>query len=110
MNRSVPPKVPPLLERRPKTRRRVLLAGRVSYFDGAYEFACSIKDLSETGARITLARGQPVPKIIALANLTSRVLYKAQIVWNDGRHAGVRFLDQLPAAELTEPHLRRLFL
>ncbi len=112
--KNLPPRVAataqPRAERRPKSRRRVLLAGKVSYFDGAHEFACSIRDISDTGAKIALPKGQPIPKTIALANLTARVLYKAEVVWNNGRDAGVRFLEQIPASDVSEPHLRRLFL
>src|ERR1700761_4710532 len=99
----VVPKAPAQNERRPKPRRRVLLAGKVSYFDGAHEFACSIRDISDTGAKIALPKGQPIPKTIALANLTARVLYKAEVVWNNGRDAGVRFLEQIPASDVSEP-------
>ena len=47
---------PPRVERRPKSRRRVLLSGEVSYFNGTHEFACPIRDLSETGASLSLER------------------------------------------------------
>jgi len=106
----VVPTAPAQNERRPKPRRRVLLAGKVSYFDGTHEFPCSIRDISDTGAKIALPKGQPIPKSITLANLTARVLYKAEVTWNNGREAGIRFLEQIPAENVREAHLRRLFL
>ena len=41
---------PPPTERRPKRRKQVLLAGVITYADGAYSFDCTIRDLSETRA------------------------------------------------------------
>ena len=43
---------PPPAERRPKARQRVLLTGIVAYANGAHSFHCTIRNLSETGARL----------------------------------------------------------
>ena len=47
--------LPPLAERRPVPRRRVLLGGVATYEDGAYTLNCQIRDLNEKGARIVVS-------------------------------------------------------
>ena len=50
-----PGSVPPPIERRPKRRNRVLLGGIISFADGAHSFNCSIRDITDTGARVVAA-------------------------------------------------------
>jgi len=97
--------LPPLAERRPKPRRKVLLGGVVTWSDGARSFACSIRNLSESGARITVPRGQGVSTHVYLINVPHRIAYEAQIVWNNGAEAGVAFFKTIPLDGLSDPKL-----
>ena len=45
------------IERRKSLRKNVLLTGKIIYGEGAHVLDCTIRDVSATGARITLARG-----------------------------------------------------
>ena len=100
--------LPPPAERRPKPRRRVLLGGLVAYSDGARSFACTIRDLSATGARITLPPNLAVPAKIYLINLRDRTAHEGTIVWNKGAEAGVTFSQSFSIADLTDPKLNYL--
>jgi len=99
------PKPPPLAERRPKPRKRVLFGGRVTYSDGAKHFDCSIRDLSESGARISLKPGVPIPSRVYLIETRNRMVHESSVVWNNGREAGLRFLKSFPLSAITDPNL-----
>ena len=64
-----------MAERRPKTRKRVLLTGIIAYGDGAHSFHCTIRNLSESGARLAVANSTlfPTPDINWLSELADQV-------------------------------------
>ena len=96
---------PPPAERRPKTRKRVLLTGIVAYGNGAHSFLCTIRNLSETGARLAVGNSAQFPSDFYLINIRDRVAYEAQLVWNKGNEIGVAFKATLPLAGITDPAL-----
>ena len=101
-----PPELPPPADRRrPDPRRRTLLGGRVAYNDGANVFDCTIRDLSDSGARITVPGQQPIARDVFLINIRDRVVYKALVMWNRGGQAGLSFQEKLPLADLTDKRL-----
>src|SRR5690348_8656364 len=108
MSSISPPELPPTAERRPERRRRTLLGGRVSYDSGAHVFDCTIRDLSESGARITVPGQQPIASQVYLINIRDRIVYEAVVVWNRGGQAGLSFRRKLPIAELADESLHYL--
>lgn len=110
---SPPPELPPSADRRPERRRRTLLGGRVSYGNGAHVFDCTIRDLSASGARITVPGQQPIASQVYLINIRDRLVYEAVVVWNRGGHAGLSFQRIIPISDLADKdleYLRRLWL
>lgn len=97
--------LPPLADRRPKTRKRTLLGGLVSFSDGAECFDCRIKDLSDSGARITFPADRPAPNIVYLINIRDAVAYEATIVWRKGAEGGLKFLRTFAVSDPTESNL-----
>jgi hypothetical protein len=97
--------IPPPAERRPKPRRRVLLKGLVTWADGARSFPCTIRNLTDGGARITLPPGQTVPSNIYFINLRERSAHEALMVWNNGSDAGIAFVKTYALADLSDPKL-----
>ncbi len=77
--------------KRQGTRRRVLLSGKIVYRDGAVSLDCTILDLSDSGARIRIARNQAVPSRFYLINIRNRSVYDAIVAWLNPPQAGVRF-------------------
>jgi hypothetical protein len=108
MSGDLPPELPPPADRRPGRRKRVLLGGRVAMHDGAQVFDCSIRNLSDGGARITVPNTQPLPSHVYLINLRDRLVYECVVVWKRGGEAGVSFLKTLPVGELGETNLAYL--
>ena len=104
---------PPPAERRPKPRSRVLLSGLVVYGDGAYSFDCSIRNLSETGARVTMGKNLQHPSEFFLINIRDRLAYDCRIVWTKGSDVGVAFKATVALSAVTDPslaYLRKLWL
>src|SRR6187399_1947297 len=79
---------PPPAERRPKARQRVLLTGIVAYANGAHSFHCTIRNLSETGARLAVGNNTQFPSDFYLINIRDRVVHEAKLAWNKGTEIG----------------------
>ncbi len=52
---------------------------------------CRIKDKSRRGARLQLDEDRPLPKVFLLSE-PAGTCYRATLVWQDGREAGVRLV------------------
>ncbi|MEO8300709.1 MAG: PilZ domain-containing protein, partial [Rhizomicrobium sp.] len=96
---------PPPAERRPKTRKRTLFTGIVAYANGAHSFHCTIRNLSETGARLAIGTNAQFPSDFYLINIRDRIVYEARLVWNKGNEIGVTFKSAIPLAGITDPGL-----
>jgi hypothetical protein len=78
-------------ERRPTSRKRVLLSGLIVYGHGAFTCDCKYRNLSVAGARITLAYTLQLPSRVHLINVKDGIAHNAHIVWKKGLDFGVRF-------------------
>ena len=104
---------PPIAERRPKSRRRVLLTGIIAYDDGAHSFHCTIRNLSDSGARLAVGGSTLLPPDFYVINIRDRVAYDAKLVWNKSSEIGVTFKAVIPLASITDSQLaflKRLWL
>ncbi len=87
-----PPATPNAADKRRKGgRKRVLLGGKVVYNEGNASLDCTIVDVSETGARIRLPRGQGVPSHVYLIDIRNHRAHEATIAWLKPPLAGLRF-------------------
>ena len=84
------------------------MTGIIAYKDGAFSFACTIRDLSETGARLVVGKGAQFPSDFFLINIRDRTAYDAKVVWNDGARIGVTFKKTYPLSEIADPSLKYL--
>ena len=103
----------PSTERRPNRRKKVLLTGIITYADGAHCFDCTIRDLSETGARLAVGKNAQFPSNFYLINIRDRVAYDAQLIWNDGAQIGISFKKPISLSHCADPslsYLKRLWL
>jgi len=92
-------------ERRPQSRKRVLLTGIIATPGGERSFDCTIRDLSQTGARIALGKGAQLPAEFYLINIRDRVAYDARPVRSDGSEAGIIFKKTIALSGLSDPSL-----
>ncbi len=100
-------------------RRRTCLNGKLVYGDGifapdgAFTLDCTIRDLSESGAKVTIFRRQPLPPDLYLIVVKSGIAHRARVVWLDFPARGLKFSAsyQLDAALPDDlKFLRRLWI
>ena len=104
---------PPIAERRPQQRRRVLMSGIVTYADGAYSFDCAFRSVSKAGALITIKKNTPFPSKFYLIGIRDGIAYESKVVRNSGSEVGVLFKKTLPLSTMTDNslnYLKRLWL
>ena len=88
---ALPSNLPPrVVDERRSTRTRTLLAGKVVYGDGR-SYDCTIRDISQMGARITLANGQTIPTHVFLIDRRAAIAYEARVSWIKAPHFGLAF-------------------
>ena len=78
-------------DKRKSARKRSFLRGKIAYDNGAHSFDCTIRDLSNTGARIDLPAGQIVPKHFVLIDMRNANAYDGELKWRTGSQIGVSF-------------------
>jgi hypothetical protein len=83
--------VPPLAERRPFARKRVLFGGVAVHPLRQGGANCQVRDISETGARITVARADTLPDRLHLIIMREQIAYYARVVWRSNEEAGLVF-------------------
>src|ERR1700722_17483977 len=109
-----PPLASPFKVRPP--RQRTCLSGKLVYGDGGSEsfftLDCSIHDISDGGAKITLAQKRPLPSSLYLIVTKFCVAYRAELAWMKYPSRGLKFCKTYPMeAPLPEEvkFLRRLW-
>jgi PilZ domain len=62
--------------------------------DASFSVSCTVRNISEAGARLVLERTDPLPaEFILLLRPTSSIGRRCQTVWQLGDKAGVRFVS-----------------
>ena len=92
-------------EQRAAARQRVFLAGRLVYGDGDLTVDCSIRDLSQVGARVKLSGSVALPSIVHLIEIRTGQAFECEVAWRRLPEVGLRFtkihdLVNAPAGEL----------
>ena len=103
----------PSHDARDAMRRRVLLSGKIAYGDGAFSLDCSIRDQSQSGARLGIRGSTVLPKSFYLIDLRAGTAYDCELVWRNATQAGVKFHGMLMHTEIKDPnlqYLRRLYV
>ncbi len=83
----------PVEQRRASPRSRTLLEGHIIYNNRLSRMECTVRDLSETGARIVFAQPVKVPSHFELQIPKRKLVRQAQVMWYDGLNHGVMFLE-----------------
>jgi two-component system cell cycle response regulator len=101
------------MENRCESRRRVLWAGLIFVPQTHSTIDCSIKDLSETGARISVRSDTIIPNKFLLIDITNRAAYEVRCVRRDARVLGLKMLRSISLTERSSVEanqLRRLLV
>ncbi len=78
-------------EKRKTQRRRVLKEGKIFFADGMRVIDCTIRDMSDTGARLLIANTVGVPETFHLFEKSSGMVYPTSVSWRQARAIGVKF-------------------
>jgi len=90
---DLPPRV---VNERGVSRKRTLVGGKVIYGDGVFVRDCTIRDITNTGARIALPGGECIPTRIFLIDRRNAVAYEARVCWIKSPLFGLTFLNTYP--------------
>ncbi|MBB4366177.1 hypothetical protein GGD66_007914 [Bradyrhizobium sp. CIR48] len=66
-------------------------------FDGSWQRACTVKDVSDTGARLIVDasdHGLPPKEFFLVLSATGLAYGRCEVAWVNGTEAGVTFLKQ----------------
>ncbi len=86
---DLPPRV---VNQRKTPRKKTLLGGKVVYGDGQHVRDCTIRDLSETGAKIAIPKGECIPTRVFLIDRRTPIAYEATVSWIKAPDFGLTFL------------------
>lgn len=92
-------------DKRKVPRRRVLKEGKIVYADGLRVLDCTIRDISDDGARLLIANTVGLPETFQLFEKASGLLYPASIAWRQPNSIGVHFDG--PASSIHDPANKR---
>ena len=79
---------------RRKTRRRMLKAGVIAYNDRRSTLACTVRDLSTTGAHLRVTASASVPDTFDLIVELDGFDVSCCVVWRTTTDVGVRFVSE----------------
>jgi len=92
-------------EKRKTQRRRVLKEGKIIFADGMRVIDCTIRDMSDTGARLLIANTVGVPETFHLFEKSSGMVYPTSVSWRQASAIGVKFVG--PATSIHDSANRR---
>ena len=105
---SAAKEVVPKQDRRKIARTRVLLRGLVCDPAGAPRYTCAIREVTPSGARITLPMGQKAHPEICLIHVRERMAYEAILLWHNSIEAGYALLATIPLSKDGDERARQM--
>jgi len=91
-------------------RKQVQFHALLTVDKGKTHLPCSIRDVSETGARIRLLRHVELPAIVHLVDIPNKMAYEAAVIWRRAPLHGLAFTNSYPLTRGTTPlFLRKLW-
>ena len=96
----------PAAEKRSTSRKRIARNGKIVFPNFAAILDCTMRDVSDTGAKLIAVNAAAVPDKFALVLITDQVMRDAKVVWRRGNEIGVEFEGE--AVDLTKSRSPRL--
>ena len=84
-------------------RLKTLLAARISFNNGQSTLDCLIRNLSDMGAKLIVSAAVTLPECFDLLIPQKSVTRRGRIVWRRGEAMGVRFDEDAPRSESSDP-------
>ena len=76
-------------------RSRTLLGAKIVFRDGSCSFGCTVRNMTDGGARIAVAPDQLIPARFYLITSKHETAFDAEAVWRRGALLGVKFHGRL---------------
>jgi hypothetical protein len=105
---SASPPPPRVVNQRRDTRKRTLLGGKVIFGEDNRVLDCTIRDISETGAKITLGKGECIPTRAFLMDRRTARVYEARVTWIKAPDFGLGFTNGYSLEDELPPELQFL--
>ena len=105
--------LPPIVDRRVASRRRALLSGIVAYSNRDNSFACTVRDYSDTGARIHIPDDANLGEHLFLILVRHRIAFQSEVMWYGQHEAGLKFIRCVELSDsmnMELAHLNELWL
>jgi hypothetical protein len=80
-------------QRRASIRLRTLLEGRAMLGSRVSPVECTVRDISETGARITFGKPVPLPPEFELQVPKRKISRQVRVVWSNEKSHGLMFVE-----------------
>ena len=80
-----------MIKERSSERRRSIIGGRIRLPNKSSTFDCLIRDLSPTGARLTLDSAPLLPLEFELEIPKQKIVYQCELRWRSQDAVGVHF-------------------
>ncbi|MBX9590262.1 MAG: PilZ domain-containing protein [Hyphomonadaceae bacterium] len=80
-------------ERRAAPRYEVRADGRLLFVDQPCFVECTIRNISEDGALLSMLVSVAVPPVVLLWERRTGAIHECEVRWRNGRSIGVRFID-----------------
>ncbi len=79
------------VNKRVATRRRVLKGAKIVSMDMQTVVDCTIRDISETGAKLNVQHQMGIPERFQFFQISENTLRPATVVWRTEKQLGVNF-------------------
>ena len=89
-------------------RRQAFFSGKIVHCDGSHWFSCTIRDISELGAKIEIRHSDILQERFFLLGSRTQTVFEAELAWRKGNFAGVRFLREHDLVSSEDPRMLRL--
>lgn len=86
-------------EGRRAERLRTYIGARAVFNNGQSTMDCQVRNLSQTGAKLTLSESVGLPKAFILEIPSRNKSFKAELRWRAGDSVGVEFISLLASAD-----------
>jgi hypothetical protein len=90
-------------EHRREIRQRTFLKGRIVFNKGASSMDCLVRDMSASGARLSLSETTTLPDAFELYIPQKDKTYRSTLAWRRQDSVGITFLDEAAPAPAVPP-------
>jgi len=75
-----------------KPRMRCMLSAEISFAKGAFCYPCTLREVSETGAKLSVSQDIAIPEVFELKIPKRPMVAGGVIRWRQGNEIGISFL------------------